>query len=279
MPPLSRMVEGCVGGGAVRLQLAAGSQMFWSDRSATASVRECHPTAGQAHRDNGVMEVDLSAGTFAYLDSETSGTPTVLLHAMGRSAADWQPVFARMPERFRLLALDMRGHGSSCRPGAYSFEAMRDDLKEFADALGLNQFNLAGHSMGATTSILFAEKWPSRIRRLILEDTPPPSGKEQIPTPPDQPSEPVEFDWRLVGPIIEQLNHPDPAWWSNLNQIAAPTLIVAGGEPSFIDQDELTRAVRRMPDARMVTIEAGHHIHSTRPDDFVAGIVGFLDER
>lgn len=228
-------------------------------------------------RHNGHVEVDLSAGTFSYRDSGGSGSPTVLLHAMGRSAADWSPVFDRMPTRFRLLALDMRGHGSSCRTTEYSFEAMRDDLEEFADALGLDRFNLIGHSMGATASILFAQRWPSRIVRLVLEDTPPPSGNEEMPPPPDQPAEPVDFDWSVVRPIVEQLNRPDPAWWSNLGQITAPTLIVAGGESSFIDQGKLRQTAQQIPLARLITIEAGHHIHTTRPDHFVAAVVDFLD--
>ena len=222
------------------------------------------------------MDVRLSAGVFTYLDSGGDGVPTVLLHAMGRSAADWQPVFDRAPSRFRLLALDSRGHGGSCRPSTYSFEAMRDDVSEFADALGLDRFHLVGHSMGATTAILFAERFPERIHHLVLEDTPPPSGTEEIPAPPDQPDAPVEFDWPLIGAIVNQLNSPDPAWWSELGSIASPTLIVAGCADSFIDQEELAETARRISDARLVTIAAGHHIHSTRPDDFVAEVFEFL---
>ena len=224
------------------------------------------------------MTIDLDAGTFSYLDSGGTGVPTVLLHALGRSAADWRPVFDRMPDRFRLVALDMRGHGSSCRPGNYSFEAMRDDLEEFVDALAFHRFNLIGHSMGATTSILFAEQWPNRIRRLVLEDTPPPSGNDEIPAPPDRPSKPVDFDWAVAGAIVDQLNRPDPRWWSDLGRISAPTLVVGGGESSFIDQDELLQTANQIPEGSLITIEAGHHIHSTRPDEFVAATVTFLDD-
>ncbi|HSM02377.1 MAG TPA: alpha/beta hydrolase [Acidimicrobiia bacterium] len=224
------------------------------------------------------MEVNLSAGVFSYLGSGDDGEPTVLLHAMGRAAIDWLPLFELIPRRYRLLALDMRGHGGSCRPTDYSFEAMRDDLREFADELGLDRFHLVGHSMGATTAILFAETWPTRVDRLVLEDTPPPSGKVQAPKPPDQPEKPVDFDWALIGAMVQQLNRPDPRWWSELEHITAPTLIVAGGTSSFIDQEELSEVARRIPNARLVTIDVGHHVHRTRPEQFAELVTDFLSE-
>lgn len=109
------------------------------------------------------MRIELEAGWFSYIDSGDADEVVLLLHALGRSAADWQPVIDRLDADYRILAVDMRGHGESCRPPEYSFEVMRDDVLEFADALGLEQFHLIGHSMGATTSILFAERWPGRL--------------------------------------------------------------------------------------------------------------------
>jgi pimeloyl-ACP methyl ester carboxylesterase len=51
---------------------------------------------------------------------------------------------------------------------------MRDDLRQFADALGLDRFVLGGHSMGGTVATLFAERYPDRLAGLILVDSPPP---------------------------------------------------------------------------------------------------------
>jgi len=156
---------------------------------------------------------------------------------------------------------------------------MRDDVREFADALGLSRFHLIGHSMGATTSILFAEQWPTRVDHLVLEDTSPPSGREQIPAPSPEPPEPVSFDWAVLAPIIHQLNNPDPAWWADLGNISAPTLVIGGGHGSFIDQTELSDMVSRIPKARLVTIEAGHQVHSTKPDEFASAVQAFLIDR
>ncbi len=68
-----------------------------------------------------MKRTDLSAGSFSYIDAGTTNDPPiVLLHAMGRSAADWDPIIKHLQDDFRVLAFDMRGHGNSCRPGKYS---------------------------------------------------------------------------------------------------------------------------------------------------------------
>src|SRR5690349_10240497 len=76
------------------------------------------------------------------------GSPVVLLHALGDSGAGWEPVARGLADTHRVYALDLRGHGDSADPGAYSFELMRDDVRGFLDALGLDAVTLVGHSMG-----------------------------------------------------------------------------------------------------------------------------------
>jgi len=66
--------------------------------------------------------------------------------------------------------------GASARTVTYSLEEMREDLRQFADALGLDRFVLGGHSMGGTVATLFAERYPDRLAGLILVDSPPPDG-------------------------------------------------------------------------------------------------------
>jgi pimeloyl-ACP methyl ester carboxylesterase len=222
------------------------------------------------------MEVELRAGPFSYVDTVDGTEVVLLLHAMRRSASDWRPIIERLGDKYRMIALDLRGHGGSSRPGNYSFELMRDDVRDFADALRLARFHLIGHSMGATVAILFAERWPSRVDHLVLEDTPPPSGREQVAAPPPEAPEPVPFDWAVLAPIIHQLNNPDSAWWTDLSNISASTLVIGGGHDSFIDQAELSDMVSRIPDARLVTIEAGHHVHSTKPAEFASAVQAFL---
>jgi pimeloyl-ACP methyl ester carboxylesterase len=176
------------------------------------------------------------------------------------------------------MALDQRGHGESARTERYSFEAMRDDAAGFLDALGIERVTLIGHSMGGSVAFLFAEAWPERVERLVIEDTPPPwpSGLPEPPAEEPHPS-PFECDWQAVVGIVRQLNHPDPAWWDRLGDITAPALIIGGGSTSHVPQERLAAAAARMPDSRLITIEgAGHNVHLTRADAFLDAVTAFL---
>jgi pimeloyl-ACP methyl ester carboxylesterase len=223
--------------------------------------------------------IELDGLPFHYRETgDPSAPPLVALHALGLDARDWDGVAAALAGDYRVLALDQRGHGTSARPDAYSFELMRDDLARFADALGLDRFTLLGHSMGGTVAFLFAEAQPARIGRLVVVDTPPPVGGN-MPEPPAEAPQPVPFDWRLLAPIVRQLNRPDSAWWAKLPDITAPTLLIGGGTTSHVPQEKLAEVAALIPDCRLITIEgAGHNVHTTRPKEFLAAVRPFLKQ-
>lgn len=87
---------------------------------------------------------------------QVSGDPgapaIVLLHALGEQPETWDEVAARFATRFRVVAIDLRGHGASTWPGTYSFSLMRDDVLGALDALDLHDLVLVGHSMGGTVA-------------------------------------------------------------------------------------------------------------------------------
>ena len=223
----------------------------------------------------------LDGTVFRYRETgDSSGPALVLLHALGEDAGDWDEVAVALSDRYRVLALDQRGHGQSGYTARYSFELMRDDLGDFADAMGLGRFSLMGHSMGGLVALLFAEEHPGRVRRLVIEDAAPPAGSGNRPEPPPEPPEPVPFDWRVVAPIRRQLNDPDPAWWDRLPRVTSPTLVVGGGSTSHIPQEELKALSKLIPGCRFVTIEgAGHEVHSARHEQFLAVVDEFLAPR
>jgi len=215
--------------------------------------------------------LQLPAGEFSYMECG-EGEPLVFLHALGRSASDWTTVMA-MADGWWCLALDQRGHGDSVRCDEYTFEAMEQDFRAFVDELGLDQFFLVAHSMGGSVGWLFAEKTPERLRGLVFEDTPPPSDRHFYPAIPETPPEPVSYDWKARRQLFRQFNAPDSSWWANLNKVTAPALVVAGSATN----EELEETARRLPDGKLIRIEAGHWIHETQPKAFVAAIRTFLE--
>lgn len=108
---------------------------------------------------------------FRYLERTGTGLPLVFLHGLGDCADQFGPVAGRLPEPWRLLALDQRGHGGSWKPErGYSPEDFAEDARRFLDALGLESAHLFGHSMGGRNALLLAAARPGRVRSLIVGD-------------------------------------------------------------------------------------------------------------
>jgi pimeloyl-ACP methyl ester carboxylesterase len=205
---------------------------------------------------------------------DPAAPPMVLLHALGERGSDWAPILPAFAARYRVYAPDLRGHGDTDWPGDYSFQLMRDDVIGLLDHLGLREVVLAGHSMGAVVAYLVTIARPDLVARLIAEDAPPPFARNR--PVPGEPEGPVEFDWPVVPAIVNQVNAGDPETWDLLTTITAPTLIIAGGPESHIPHAQLEAAASRIPACTLLTIPAGHHIHTTRPTEFQQSVLTWL---
>lgn len=204
----------------------------------------------------------------------TEAPPLVLLHALGERRSDWAPVADRLAEHFQLVAVDLRGHGDSDWPGAYSFQLMADDVLRLLDHLDLPAVTLLGHSMGGAVAYLIAEQRPDRIERLIVEDVPPPFYRDR--PIPERPEGKLDFDWATVPAIVSEVNSGNAAAWDRLPWIAAPTLLIGGGHESHIPQEKLRAVAERIPNCSLITIPAGHLVHATRPAEFADAVLGWL---
>lgn len=209
------------------------------------------------------------------VSGEPGAPPMVLLHALGERGADWAPAAGRFAERFRVFAFDLRGHGDSDWPGQYSFRLMCKDVAAALDKLGLAGVALVGHSMGGAVAFLVAMERPDLVSRLIVEDVSPPYVRQRA--IPDRPDGRLDFDWPVVPAIVGQVNAGDQAAWDALTTITAPTLLIAGGPASHIDQDKLADAAARIPRCDLVTIPAGHLVHAARPTQFASVVLTWLD--
>jgi 3-oxoadipate enol-lactonase len=200
--------------------------------------------------------------------------PLVLLHALGEGAADWAEVAPAFARRFRVYAPDLRGHGHTDRPGDYSVELMAADVLGLLDALALDRVDLIGHSMGGLVAYLLAGDHPGRVGRLILEDVAALRPRDR--GVPERPDGELPFDWEMVLAIRRQIDQPDPAWLGRLGRITAETLVIGGGQASYIPQEWVAELATRIPGARLETIPVGHLIHRANPDAFTRAALSFL---
>ncbi|MEW2175599.1 alpha/beta hydrolase [Streptomyces sp. NPDC005406] len=206
---------------------------------------------------------------------DPSAPPVVLAHGRCGDSATWTTVAERLAARHRVYAFDFRGHGLSDWPGRYSLELFRDDLHAFLETRNLSGATVVGHSMGGAAAYLLAERQPGLIGRLVIEEAPPPFPLDPPREPAERPPGELDFDWPLVPSTDAQLNDPDPAGRELLGGITAPTLVIGGGPRSQIAQDGLARMARQIPGAQHVTIDAGHLVHTERPEEFLAALRSF----
>jgi len=107
----------------------------------------------------------------------------VLSHSLACSTRMWDEQIAAFKERYRILAYDTRGHGSSQAPaGAYTLEQLADDLKALLDRVGISRAHYCGLSMGGMIGQTFALKYPGTFTTLVLADTTSRMPAEALPT-------------------------------------------------------------------------------------------------
>jgi 3-oxoadipate enol-lactonase len=96
----------------------------------------------------------------------------VLSHSLACSTRMWEEQIAAFKDRYRILAYDTRGHGSSQAPaGAYTLDQLADDLKALLDRLGVSRAHYCGLSMGGMIGQTYALKYPATFTTLVLADT------------------------------------------------------------------------------------------------------------
>jgi len=218
---------------------------------------------------------------------DPAGAPVLLLHGSGSNARTWDRFAARLTAAGRrAIAVDLRGHGTSGRPGGYPLTALRDDVLALIDRLALRGVTLVGHSVGGYAALAAAQQTPDRVRGLVLEDlAAPPRTRTGM-----NGFNPLhalaaaagiftarrDYQLRAVASILRQLTRPDEAWWERLGEVRPPTLILSGGPASLIPPARLAEVTGAIPGARLTTIPVGHRVHSLAPDQFAAEVLGFL---
>lgn len=99
----------------------------------------------------------------------------LLLHGFGNEAHIWDDFAPVVAEYYRVLALDLRGHGDSDHDpaGHYGYDDHTADLEAVVDRLGLQRLISLGHSLGGRIAMLHAARHPELMAGLVLVDTAP----------------------------------------------------------------------------------------------------------
>ena len=232
----------------------------------------------------GRREVDLGSVVLSVVEHPGpvggATSPVVLLPGTGLTALSWDAVASALATTRRVVAVDLRGHGASEWPGAYSIAAMADDVAALLDRLdeerlGEERVDLVGHSLGGLVALRAAAAHPDRVRRLVLEDVGMPHPRR--PSAPARPEGELDFDWRVVEQVRPEIDEPDPSWPSVVAGVTARTLVVAGGPSSFVPAEHVAQLVAALPDGRSVTLDTGHEVHDADPVGFVRVVRAFLD--
>ena len=106
-----------------------------------------------------------------YLEWGRGDRVLVCLHGTSMSANAWTRLARDLQNEFRVIALNMRGHGFSDAPETgYSVAEYSDDLLAFLDALQLEKVDLIGSSLGTQVAIDFASRHPELVKRIVLSD-------------------------------------------------------------------------------------------------------------
>ncbi len=237
------------------------------------------------------------------------GPPVVLLHGLGSSGSDWFPVAPFLAPDYRLLLVDLRGHGHSSLPRrGYSIAAMAGDVLAVLTTEGIERASLIGLSLGGCVALQTAVLAPDRVSGLVLVNT---FAKLRH----------TGMRWgrvvrlrralgdadglaRLVAAslfdvpevqalVYERLRHNDVGairrtMWAvarfdarrQLGQVTAPALVLAGDRDRTVPRLCADDLMAGLPSARLQLIpDAGHALPYDQPEAFVAAVRGFLSNR
>ena len=208
-----------------------------------------------------------------------SGEPLVLLHGNGEDSSYFEHQIAFFQDRYRVIAVDTRGHGKSPRGTApLTLNQFADDLRAFMDELDIASAHILGFSDGANVAILFALAHPTRVKSLILNggNLLPEGLTEQTRREIDEEYEQAvsandENLLELLRLMIDE-PHIDPAQLSELNK---PTLVVAGTD-DMIEETHTRLIAESIPNAQLALIEGTHFVAFESPDAFNCVVSKFL---
>jgi 3-oxoadipate enol-lactonase len=232
-------------------------------------------------------------------DDDGPGPVVVLLHGFPLDRSMWSHQQASIGSIYRLIVPDLRGHGTTAAPdGIYSIDEMADDVIELLDALQLREpVVFGGLSMGGYVALSIAERFPERVRALMLINTRASADSEEAARLREEMATEVDRTGDIEPVIAKMLprlfsrdtfqKHPElvaklhgrmsrmtaravagtlrgmatrPDRSAFLPRIQVPTLVIAGAEDQIIPTEEAEGMARAVPGGRLATIPGAGHL-------------------
>jgi len=220
----------------------------------------------------------------AYLEAG-AGEPLFLLHGGTMTAAwNWDGAIPLLAQRFRVIAPDTPGHGSSDNPrDELRYEDVADDVLALAASLGVREAAFYGFSDGAQVALEIALRRPDFPSGLVLNavlhrlDDEYLRAMEQLvggfadavwrDGQPDVAAECLvrHADWPALAPQVWRLwTRPLDLPAERLATIAAPTLLLTGDRDPFIPLERTVELLRLLPTAELAVVPGAAHAYDER---------------
>jgi len=240
------------------------------------------------------------------------GPDVLLIHGWVSSSRMWSLMMDALSAHFRCWAIDLPGFADSDKPDAswYSIENYERLINTFADQFGLARFDLIGHSMGGMIALRFAARQPTRVRRLIainpvvtgrvywdlrlLVKSPlrhsmlalgrwfwPIASSDLLRRHKSLHARRMSIEWNQATPesaisAARAISHHDLT--PLLPHITAPTLVIIGKRDLTAPNAEGRFAAKKIPEARVEELSAGHLPTDDVPQQTHALVSEFLEK-
>jgi len=248
-----------------------------------------------------------------YVHSYGTGFPLVILHGLFGSHDNWHSLSKKFAAQFGVLSVDQRNHGRSPHSDAFSYELMREDLRELLDDRGLPSAFIMGHSMGGKTAMEFALTYPRMVRKLIVIDTAPKAysrhhdhlfealceldlTRYQTRREVDDalgksvPSVPVRMflmknlrrneagalEWKMNLKVLRQHYDEVLREIDGSRRFDGPALFIRGAQGNYIMDEDLPGIMTLFPNATVVPFDTGHWVHAESPGQLFEVVREFL---
>lgn len=219
-----------------------------------------------------------------YYQEKGNKEPFILLHGNGENSSYFKNQINYFSDRYRVIALDTRGHGKSPRgTKPFTIEQFSCDLYDFMESLEISNAVILGFSDGANIAMKFAIKYPNKVKALIL------NGGNRNPKGVKKTTQiPIEIGYKIARRFASKsadakknaemlglmVNEPNIEI-NELSKITAPALVICGRN-DMIKESHTKEIAENIPNAKLSIIKGNHFIANKRYVTFNKEVEDFL---